>query len=110
MAPAIEEAPERCKLKIAKSTEGPEWASIPLKGGYTVHPVPAPTSKKLDSNKSIRDAGNNQKLILFKRGKAISGAPIRIGTNQFPKPPIKTGMTIKKIIKKACAVTTTLYN
>jgi len=33
IAPAIEDAPERCKLKIAKSTEGPEWASIPLKGG-----------------------------------------------------------------------------
>jgi hypothetical protein len=48
--------------------------------------------------------------MLFKRGKAISGAPIKIGTNQFPKPPIKTGMTMKKIIKNACAVTTTLYN
>jgi hypothetical protein len=110
IAPAIEEAPDRCKLKIAKSTEGPECASIPLKGGYTVQPVPAPTSKKLDNNNNSNDAGNNQKLILFKRGKAISGAPIKIGTNQFPKPPIKTGITIKKIIKNACAVTTTLYN
>jgi hypothetical protein len=33
IAPAMEEAPERCKLKIAKSTDGPEWASIPLNGG-----------------------------------------------------------------------------
>ncbi len=33
-----------------------------------------------------------------------------IGTNQFPKPPIRIGITIKKIIKKACAVITTLYN
>ena len=48
--------------------------------------------------------------MLFNRGKAISGAPINIGTNQLPKPPIKTGITIKKIIKKACAVTTTLYS
>jgi hypothetical protein len=47
--------------------------------------------------------------MLFNRGKAISGAPIKIGTNQFPKPPIKTGITIKKIIRIACAVTTTLY-
>jgi hypothetical protein len=83
---------------------------MPLKGGYTVQPVPAPTSKKLDNNNNSNDAGNNQKLILFKRGKAISGAPIKIGTNQFPKPPIKTGITIKKIIKNAWAVTTTLYN
>jgi len=51
----------------------------------------------------------NQKLILLRRGKAISGAPINIGTNQFPNPPIKIGITIKKIIKSACAVTTTLY-
>jgi hypothetical protein len=36
--------------------------------------------------------------MLFNRGKAISGAPKRIGTNQFPKPTIKTGITIKKII------------
>lgn len=48
--------------------------------------------------------------MLFKRGKAISGAPSIKGTNQFPNPPIKTGITIKKIIMKACAVTTTLYN
>ena len=45
--------------------------------------------------------GNNQKLKLFNRGKAISGAPIIIGTNQLPKPPIKIGITIKKIIIKA---------
>jgi len=43
----------------------------------------------------------NQKLILLRRGKAISGAPNIKGTNQFPKPPIITGITKKKIIKKA---------
>jgi hypothetical protein len=26
IAPRIDAAPERCKLKIAKSTDGPEWA------------------------------------------------------------------------------------
>jgi hypothetical protein len=62
----------------------------------------------LEKRTRIKEGGSNQKLILFNRGKAISGAPINIGTNQLPKPPIKTGMTIKKIIKKACAVTTTL--
>lgn len=50
----------------------------------------------------------NQNLILFIRGKAISGDPNIRGTNQFPNPPIKMGITIKKIIIKACAVTTTL--
>jgi hypothetical protein len=44
---------------------------------------------------------NNQKLKLFKRGNALSGAPIKMGTNQFPNPPIKMGLTIKKIIINA---------
>jgi len=39
--------------------------------------------------------------MLFIRGNAMSGAPIISGTNQFPKPPIKVGITIKKIIKIA---------
>jgi len=108
--PKIEDAPDKCKLKIAKSTEGPECESIPLKGGYTVHPVPAPLSTKLDMTNNNNDGGNNQKLKLFKRGKAISTAPIKIGTNQLPKPPYKIGMTIKKIIINACAVIITLYN
>lgn len=47
--------------------------------------------------------------MLFIRGKAISGAPIINGTNQLPNPPIMMGITIKKIITKAWAVTITLY-
>lgn len=46
--------------------------------------------------------------MLFIRGKAISGAPIIIGTSQFPNPPIIIGITMKKIITKACAVTIVL--
>lgn len=46
--------------------------------------------------------------MLFIRGKAISGAPNIRGTSQFPKPPIMIGITIKKIITKAWAVTITL--
>jgi hypothetical protein len=42
------------------------------------------------------------------RGKAISGHPIIKGINQFPNPPIAIGITIKKIITKAWAVTRTL--
>lgn len=38
----------------------------------------------------------------------MSGPPTNNGTNQLPKPPIKAGITIKKIIIKACAVTITL--
>lgn len=46
--------------------------------------------------------------MLFKRGKAISGAPNIKGTSQLPNPPIIIGMTMKKIITKAWAVTMTL--
>jgi hypothetical protein len=33
IAPRIEEIPARCKLKIARSIEPPEWKSIEDKGG-----------------------------------------------------------------------------
>jgi predicted proteasome-type protease len=33
IAPKIEDAPDKCKLKIAKSTAGPEWACTLLNGG-----------------------------------------------------------------------------
>ena len=46
--------------------------------------------------------------MLFIRGNAISGAPNIKGTNQFPNPPTMIGITIKKIITKAWAVTITL--
>jgi len=38
----------------------------------------------------------------------MSGAPIIRGTSQFPNPPIIIGMTMKKIMMKAWAVTITL--
>lgn len=70
--------------------------------------MPVPASTMEDAKSSRKDGGSSQKLILFIRGKAISGAPIISGINQFPKPPIMIGITIKKIITKACAVTMTL--
>jgi hypothetical protein len=49
----------------------------------------------------------SQKLMLFMRGNAMSGAPIISGTNQFPNPPIIAGMIVKKIMISACAVIST---
>jgi len=63
---------------------------------------------KQDNNSNERDGGSNQKLMLFNRGNAISGAPNIIGTNQFEKAPINKGIVMKKIIIKACPVTITL--
>jgi len=58
----------------------------------------------------INEGGSSQKLRLFIRGNAISGAEIIKGISQFPNPPIRIGITKKKIITNACLVTVTLYN
>jgi len=108
MAPKIEEIPARWRLKIAKSTAKPEWNRFPASGGYTVQPVPAPTPAKEEIESKVKEGGNSQKLILFIRGKAMSWAPIIIGISQLPNPPIMIGITIKKIITKAWAVTIVL--
>jgi hypothetical protein len=46
--------------------------------------------------------------MLFIRGNAISGAPSISGTSQFLNPPIMIGITMKKIMMNAWAVTITL--
>lgn len=110
IAPRIEEIPARCKEKIARSTEGPACAIFLASGGYKVHPVPTPfsTAAELKSRRSA--GGRSQNLILFIRGKAMSGAPSIKGISQFPNPPIKIGITKKKIIRRPWAVTIVLYN
>lgn len=108
MEAIIEEAPARWRENMARSTHPPPCATGPDKGGYTVHPVPTPLSFPAEVNRSINAGGINQKLMFFMRGKAMSGAPIIKGTNQFPNPPIMIGITIKKIMTKAWAVTITL--
>merc|ERR1719187_1765447 len=62
----------------------------------TVHPVPTPLSTIPLVNSKVREGGSIQNLILFIRGKAISGAPNIRGTSQLPNPPIIIGITIKK--------------
>lgn len=86
---------------MARSTEGPAWAILLARGGYTVHPVPTPFSTAALDNKRVREGGRSQKLILFNRGNAMSGAPNIKGTSQLPNPPIITGITRKKIIRNA---------
>lgn len=93
---------------MARSTDGPAWAMFLASGGYTVHPVPAPLSTAADITRRVRDGGRSQNLRLFSRGNAMSGAASMSGRSQFPNPPIRTGMTRKKIIRKACAVTMVL--
>ena len=91
-APRIEEAPARCRPNSAMSTPMLGWYWLSDSGGYSVQPVPAPPTKRL-ATVSARAGTSSQKEMLFSRGKAMSGAPIMIGTNQLPKPPISAGMT-----------------
>jgi hypothetical protein len=93
---------------MARSTDGPAWARFLANGGYTVQPVPAPFSTAAEDTRRINEGGSSQNLMLFSRGKAISGAPSIRGSSQFPKPPINTGITKKKIITNAWAVTMVL--
>jgi len=66
-----------------------------------VQPVPGPAPTKRDLNIKTPLNGNSQKLKLLSRGKHISCAPNNSGKRRLPNPPIKIGITIKKIIKKA---------
>jgi hypothetical protein len=72
--------------------------------------VPAPFSTAAEDRRRSKDGGRSQNLMLLRRGNAISGAPSINGNNQLPNPPIKTGITKKKIIRNACAVTIVLYS
>jgi len=73
-----------------------------------VQPVPGPEPTCIEASIRHPEKGKNQNLILFKRGKHISCAPKSNGSRTLPNPPIKIGITIKKIIKKACRVTALL--
>jgi hypothetical protein len=104
----MDETPAMWRLKIAKSTEIPLWYLESERGGYTVHPVPTPASIIDESSRRQKDGINNQNERLFIRGKAISATPSISGISQLPNPPIEIGITIKKIMTKAWAVTITL--
>src|SRR2546421_7004917 len=73
MAPRIEEIPAKCKEKIVISIAEVLWNIWFDRGGYTGLPVPAPESKKDEVMSSEIEGGNIQNLILFIRGKAMSG-------------------------------------
>ena len=75
-----------------------------------VHPVPTPELNQAVDIRRRKDGGSSQKLMLFRRGKAISGAPSISGTSQFPNPPIMIGITMKKIMVSAWYVMNMLYS
>ncbi len=112
IAPRIDAAPARWSEKIAMSTAGPTEPEVDS-GAYTVQPVPAPRpvppGTKLEPSNMMNATKVSQKLMLFIRGNAMSGAPIISGTNQLPKPPIIAGITMKNTMIRPCAVIRTFH-
>ena len=107
IAPIIEDIPSKCTENIANGSALPVCNT---NGGYKVQPPAGapPSMNKVEASNKI-PATSNQKLILFMRGNAISGAPIIIGTIQLAKP-TKAGMTAPKTITSACMVVIELKN
>src|SRR5690348_15328407 len=73
IAPRMEEIPIMWMAKIVIGKEAPIWI---IRGGYIVQPPagPPPGTNREDSSKRNAN-GKIQKLKLFNRGSAISGAP-----------------------------------
>ena len=83
------------------ATFAPPWSTS---GGYIVQPAAgAPPGMKNVLRRRVKANGSSQKLQLFRRGSAISGAPTIIGTSQFAKP-TNAGMIAPKIMINACIV------
>src|SRR6056297_472042 len=82
IAPRIDDAPETWTAKIARSVDIP--LSVVESGGYRTQPrpdpnCPLPPGAKTDTTASVVPATNSQKDRLFRRGNAMSGAPIWSG-------------------------------
>jgi hypothetical protein len=67
-----------------------------------------PSMNRVDSNMA-NAKGRIQKLQLFMRGRAMSGAPIIIGISQLANP-TNPGMITPKIMISACIVVMELKN
>ncbi len=107
IAPITEEIPMRCTEKIRNGNALPVCSTS---GGYMVQPpAGAPPDMNSVLSSMVKANGRIQKLQLFMRGSAMSGAPIIIGTSQLASP-TKPGMTAPKIMTRACMVVIWLKN
>src|SRR5690606_33517738 len=107
MAPMIEDTPMKWTAKITNGMASPVCRNS---GGYMVQPPagPPPGRNSVTSSR-VKANGRIQKLQLFMRGSAMSGAPIIIGSSQLAKPTVP-GMTTPKIMTSACIVVMELKN
>ena len=74
-------------------------------GAYSVQPkFGAPPCMKSEDRSMKKANGRIQKLKLFSRGSAMSGAPIISGTIQLARP-TKAGITAPNTMTRPCRVT-----
>ena len=105
--PMIDDAPMMCSAKIAMSMPGPICVDS---GAYSVQPAAvAPPGTKNEPTSSIAAGGSSQKLKLFMRANAMSGAPICSGIIQFAKP-TNAGMIAPNTMIRPCMVVSWLKN
>jgi hypothetical protein len=70
-----------------------------LKGGYAVHPpLAGPVAMSRDENITMLDKKKNQYDSIFKKGEAISLAPICNGIRKLAKVPLMPAVRTKKIM------------
>ena len=69
----------------------------------------APPGTKKEATSKIAAGGSNQKLQLFMRANAMSGAPIIMGICQLAKP-TKAGMIAPNTMMSPCMVVSWLKN
>ena len=97
-AVAIDDAPANC-TPIVKNT-CPSGA-VTDSGAYAVQPLAnEPPGARNDSSIMIPASGSIQNDSAFRRGNAMSGAPIMSGRTKFARP-AKTGMMKRKISSDA---------
>ena len=96
-----------CTDRMVKSMPIPPCTDS---GGYMVQPAAGPPPG-MNSEMISRAAagGSSQKLQLFRRGSAMSGAPIISGICQLASP-VNAGMTKPNTITRPCTVVIWLKN
>ena len=98
--------PAKWKEKNMKSIEE---EFIVGRGTWKVRPELTPPSKNTAKSIKNKESRANQRLNAFNRGKIISEEQSIKGIKILPKPPIKIGIIIKKIIKIPWKVIIELY-
>src|SRR5215208_5472372 len=101
IAPASDETASRWRPRIVRSTE----LSLRIEyGGYRYHPVSAgPPGENHALYRTMPPRRKGQYESAFRRGNAMSAAPIINGTRKFPKP-AKIGTMTRNTIVSPCIV------